>query len=331
MVAADFSENYSFVLQDAAQGFHWNNAQATIHPFIIYYRHSEEECHLSYVVISDCLHHDTVAVYLFQKRLIAYLKGVLPSSLKKIIYFSDGVASQYKNCKNFTNLCNHKADFGIQAEWHFSATSHGKGACDGVGGTVKRLAAKASLQRPYEDQIMTPPQLFEWASENVPKTVFNYCSTHENEEIKNSLEERFQNSRTIPGTRKLHSFVPLLRDTLQVRAYSFSSTSKDVKVTKQDCELEIDVISGFVTCTYDREWWLACVLEVDSENIEVKVTFLHPYGPTRSFRYPSVPDILTIPATNILTKVSPRTGTGHVYTLTQKESKAATAKLNVNN
>lgn len=48
LVAADFSE-------DAAQGFHWNNAQATIHPFVIYYRHSGEECHLSYVVISDCL------------------------------------------------------------------------------------------------------------------------------------------------------------------------------------------------------------------------------------------------------------------------------------
>ena len=31
LVCADFSENYAFVLQDAAQGFHWNNAQATIH------------------------------------------------------------------------------------------------------------------------------------------------------------------------------------------------------------------------------------------------------------------------------------------------------------
>lgn len=87
---------------------------------------------------------------------------MLPSSPKKIVYFSDGAASQYKNRKN---LCNHEADFGIQAEWHFSATSHGKGASDGVGGTVKRLAARASLQRPYEQQIMTPLQLFEWASE----------------------------------------------------------------------------------------------------------------------------------------------------------------------
>jgi hypothetical protein len=66
---------------------------------------------------------------------------------KKILYFSDGCAGQYKNCKNFINLCHHKEDFGIEAEWNFFATSHGKGPCDGVGGTVKRLAAKASLQR----------------------------------------------------------------------------------------------------------------------------------------------------------------------------------------
>ena len=61
---ADFSENYSFVLQDAAQGFHWNNSQATIHPFVIYYKESDKLKHISYVVISDCLRHDTVAVHM---------------------------------------------------------------------------------------------------------------------------------------------------------------------------------------------------------------------------------------------------------------------------
>jgi hypothetical protein len=35
VVLCNFAENYSFVLQDEAQGFHWNNAQATIHPFVI--------------------------------------------------------------------------------------------------------------------------------------------------------------------------------------------------------------------------------------------------------------------------------------------------------
>lgn len=123
VVCADFSENYAFVLQDAAQGYHWNNAQATIHAFVAYFQQSEssEISHLNFVIISDCLNHDTIAVYLFQKRLISFLKCSLTCIPKKIIYFSDGSAAQYKNQKNFLNLCKHKSDFGIiAAEWHFS-------------------------------------------------------------------------------------------------------------------------------------------------------------------------------------------------------------------
>jgi hypothetical protein len=40
VVLCDFAENYSFDLQDGAQGFHWNTAQATIHPFVIYFKKS---------------------------------------------------------------------------------------------------------------------------------------------------------------------------------------------------------------------------------------------------------------------------------------------------
>lgn len=125
------------------------------------------------------------------------------------------------------NLCHHQADFGFPAEWHFSATSHGKGACDGLGGTVKRLAARTSLQRPYENQIMTPFQLFQWASESIPSVTFNYCSAEEYEAEKSHLEMRFQKSKTIPGTCSLHSFVPTSKDTLQTRRYSMSSVSKE--------------------------------------------------------------------------------------------------------
>lgn len=41
--------------------------------------------------------------------------------------------------------CYHEDEFVITAEWHFPATSHGKGACDGEGGNIKRLPARASL------------------------------------------------------------------------------------------------------------------------------------------------------------------------------------------
>ena len=73
--------------------------------------------------------------------------GHLPTQM---IYISDGASSQYKNFNYFANLCHHEVDLGTKAEWHFFATSHGKGPCDGVGGTIKRAAAHAS-QRPYSD------------------------------------------------------------------------------------------------------------------------------------------------------------------------------------
>ena len=38
IVLVDFAENYSFVVQDEVQGFHWNNLQATLHPIVLYFR-----------------------------------------------------------------------------------------------------------------------------------------------------------------------------------------------------------------------------------------------------------------------------------------------------
>ena len=35
IIILDFAENYSFIVQDAIQGFHWNNSQATLHPFVV--------------------------------------------------------------------------------------------------------------------------------------------------------------------------------------------------------------------------------------------------------------------------------------------------------
>jgi hypothetical protein len=75
-------------------------------------------------------------VHLFQTELSSFLSGKL-KDLTMIYYFSDGVPLQYKNRKNFINLCYHKDDFGIDAKWHFFATPHGKGACDRIGEQLK--------------------------------------------------------------------------------------------------------------------------------------------------------------------------------------------------
>src|SRR4051794_16264353 len=68
---------------------------------------------------------------------------------------------------NFNNIIMHETDFGIPCSWNFFATSHGKRPCDGIGGTVKRLTARASLQRPIDNQILTPKDMFDFAKANI--------------------------------------------------------------------------------------------------------------------------------------------------------------------
>jgi hypothetical protein len=51
-----------------------------------------------------------------------------------------------KNRKCLLNVTYRNLDFGFPAEWHFFVTFLVKSARDGLGGTVKRLTAKASLQ-----------------------------------------------------------------------------------------------------------------------------------------------------------------------------------------
>lgn len=199
LVVMDFAENYSFIVQDASQSFHWNNAQATLHPFVIYFRKDGVVHHQSFVAISDCNTHDTIAVHLFQTRLIEFLK-TSHDTVNKIFYFSDGCAAQYKNCKSFLNLGHHRKDYGVEAEWHFFATSHGKGPCDGVGGSIKRLAARKSLQLTGDqDPILTPQALYDFAVKSLPSVAFTFTTTEQHEAHKKELENRLHNAKTIPG------------------------------------------------------------------------------------------------------------------------------------
>ena len=97
---------------------------------------SDLKC-LSSCVISECMAHNTRSVHAFQARIInLVIKPKFPH-IKKLKYFSDRSGAQYKNCKNLLNLVHHYDDFGLHAEWHFFATSHGIAPCDGVGGTGK--------------------------------------------------------------------------------------------------------------------------------------------------------------------------------------------------
>ena len=57
-------------------------------------------------------------------------------------------------------------DFDVECQWHFFATLLGKSACDRIGGVVKKMTAKARLQRLFENQILTPQDMYTFCIEN---------------------------------------------------------------------------------------------------------------------------------------------------------------------
>ena len=237
IVFCDFAENYSFVVQDEIQSFHWNNSMVTLHPFVGYYKDEDILKHVNFVSISECNIHDSVSVHLFITQFLSHIKEKLPM-INKIIYYSDGCAAQYKNCKNFLNLCHHNEDFGMDAEWNFFATSHGKGPCDGLGGTVKRLAAKASLQRCAEgrntEQILTAEAFFKFCKDNIKNIEFKYSTSVEYEKTSLKLKDRLEMASTIAGTQKLHCFRPVDKETVIVKEFT-SSNEEYVKKVSSRC------------------------------------------------------------------------------------------------
>lgn len=234
LVVCDFAKNYAFVVQNAASGFHWNNNTSTIYPVVIYFKENNELVHRSLVIISDCNNHDSVAVYVFSKIITDFIKSINDNP-DNIYYFSDGAPQQFKNFKNFVNLYYHKDDFGIRAEWHFFATAHGKGPCDGIGGTVKRMAARASLQLPVDQQITTSYELYQWASQpnTLPNITAKFSSLKDYNDATEALNDRFNRTTTIKGTQKLHCIIPNDNGSLILKHYSNSIDFKIHKLFKR--------------------------------------------------------------------------------------------------
>ena len=156
------------------------------------------------------MRHGTKTVHAFTWKVISYIKENL-HAITKVLYFNDEAASQYKNFVNFVNLCYHEIDHGIQAQWHFFLTSHGKSPCDGIGGTIKRFVARETLQATENYQILSPYQMFQRAKQNIAEIIFFYVV--DQEVSKNAktcqLEQKYSNCTTVSGTRFSYCFIPL--------------------------------------------------------------------------------------------------------------------------
>ena len=326
IVILDFAENYSFVVQDEVQGFHWNNDQCSIHPVAVYLKNEDGHgCYeKSLCIISDDRTHDVDFVQQVIKLTCKNINEISKSTVKKIFYFTDGCGGQYKNCKNFLNLCNHEKYFDISAEWCFFATSHGKNSCDGIGGSVKRTVARASLQRPFESQILSAEAVFQFCLEKMPAIKFEFLESATLVCIRATEAKRYKLAKTIPGTMGFHSFVPMNDANLSVQSKRIS-TSENISIThsfvpkRNRKPPNNTILKGYVLCQYDESFWIGYILKVNEQEKDCDIKFLHPQFPSRSYHWPHSMDLCSIPNDNIVANIELHTESGRQYKLNDKD------------
>lgn len=172
-------------------------------------------------MVSDHLSHDKYSVYACLKAIIAKLK-VEFDKLPTLKIFSDGCAGQFKNIFTMSNLCFMAEDYGVDGQWYFFATSHGKGAVDGIRGLTKRAVWNQVKQRRVIINIAS--DFIRCAEKAVPGVTFILLTPDDVKENMEMLDERWSRVKQITNIQSSHFFVAKENDSL-VYGRSFLSAS----------------------------------------------------------------------------------------------------------
>jgi hypothetical protein len=152
LVHCDFSENYATKYADEIQAFHFggNRKQFTLHTVQVYYKPDIYSTlrSKSFCTLSKYNDHSAPAVWAHLQPIFKFLRETCPQ-LNTIHFLSDSPSTQYRN-KTLFYLFSQALQPVVpaiqSATWNYSAAGHGKGAPDGIGGTLKRTADRIVAQ-----------------------------------------------------------------------------------------------------------------------------------------------------------------------------------------
>lgn len=207
----DFAESYS--CRDGSsvtQCAHWNKSVVCIHPMVVYYhdRETESTKHETVCYLSHCDKKDSIMVFSILKKFFQVdVPKIFPTyEVKRVYYVTDGPTSQYRNKFIFWVIANHKRIFKCECQWHYLEAGHGKGPCDGVGGTLKRDAYEATKQGKLVSNAGT---FYHWAKQRKRSRIhygwvdaFDYTVTFY---LRRELV--IEDLASVYGTFKLHAAV----------------------------------------------------------------------------------------------------------------------------
>jgi hypothetical protein len=189
-----------------------------------------------------------------------------------------------------------------------------KSPCDGIGGTVKRLAARASLQATETGHILTPHELYDWAVGHIEGIKFLFVSSLITcrisfQECSKNLQSRFESLKTVAGTRSHHRFIPLTTSSIGMRRLSSDAFQTTVTLAAGDNEVKNDISAEsipqnitpgqYVAAVYDGKWYIGMVTEWSQEHGDVVINFMTRNVDSNTITWPSRKDECAVPLENV--------------------------------
>ena len=351
IVQMDFSENYSCKSLDEVQSAYFNQTNVTLHPVVAYHHGPDGNLkHTSYIIVSDEMGHKSSTVLAFVDAIMPDLKSL--DTLDTIHYWTDSPSSQYRNKSIFDYVANHEEIHGVKAIWNYFETGHGKGPCDGLGGTCKRLADQAV--RSGKVLIQDAEGFYDWAtSSSMTNVTFKYVSSSKCGEFEESAKEK--PLQPIKGTMKVHAVVGLGQSQVKVRDTSCYceeclsgnlcdtwrtektrrtptvpvSVSTSAGATDPSPETSVESlgtqeapleIGQYVAAKYDMSWYIGKIVDIDTEESDVEITFMEKRK--QLFNWPRYPDKIWVKTNDILCALDSPVATGksnRMYKISSKD------------
>lgn len=228
----DFAENFALVQQDEIQSAHWRHGQVTIFTVAVWLPGAKAK---QMAIVTNDLTHDKGAVVAFLQIIAERLREL---GVARMEIHSDGAGGQFKN-RFILSLIPVAIDIiGMRIDaWAFSATSHGKGLVDVIGGRLKSVVWQEIRSR--RAVVTTAEEFFNVGKSLLPGIDVLYVESNVLRNRAQIAVDRWTTTppQTIVGTHKLHHFKPADgSDNIGTAVYSLSPVSKIFKFVKDECQ-----------------------------------------------------------------------------------------------
>ena len=214
IVHVDFSEAWKCKYSSEVQSCHFgqNLPQLNLHTGMYY----TKEQKTGFCTISESKRQDASAIWAHMEPVLTDIHLKFPK-VDTIHFWSDGPSKQYKNKNNFYLLCSVPPTLGFKrTTWNFFPTSHGKGAPDGIGGTVKRTADSLILR----GHDIISGNVFH---EMVGRSLYSIKLCMITEADMQPYDALCSHPlKPVPATRKVHQVTPTHRNDYEIHCRSLS-------------------------------------------------------------------------------------------------------------